>query len=131
MLAEKESANGQTIAPAPLPTLDPINDRVVVQADIVSEMTKGGVVRPDHVVGRRCSRFGTVVAVGPGALRIFPHANEDESGKWQEIDRLPMRCKVGDRVILPPRCDNVFMDPDDIGSQLMILPEGELLAIIK
>src|SRR5208283_2360768 len=68
-----ESGNHQIAPSTPYvpPSLEPINDRIVVQADIVPELTKGGLALPNDAVGRRLSRYGTVLAVGPGALRVF------------------------------------------------------------
>jgi co-chaperonin GroES (HSP10) len=110
----------------PLPPIEPINDRVVVQSDIIPELTKGGIAMPNSAVGRRASRIGTVVAVGPGALRVF---TGDVAGT--SAIRFPMQTKVGDRVIVPAHGDIVAMDPDDITSELMIVPEGQLLAILR
>jgi len=100
------------------PEMTPIADRVVVQSDVLPELTKGGIALPNSVVGKRASRMGTVIAVGPGAQRLLQEG------------RGPMQCKVGDRVILPQTLDRVQMDLDDEQSELVILPESHLMAIL-
>ena len=105
-------------APYTPPAIQPIGDRVVVQADVLPELTKGGIALPNSVVGKRASRMGTVVAVGPGQQRLL-------------TDGLTtMQCKVGDRVIIPQTMDRVQMDLDDEQSELVMLPESHLLAIL-
>ncbi len=108
------------------PAITPIGDRVVIQADVLPELTKGGIALPNSVVGKRASRMGTVVAVGPGQLRFTPVYTAE--GKL--VERAPMQCKVGDRVIIPQTMDRVQMDLDDEQSELVILPENHLLAIL-
>ena len=117
-------------APYTPPPLDPIGDRVVVQADLVPEVTKGGIALPNAYVGRRAGRFGTVVAVGPGQRRRNPLwiADGNGQGKWSDV--FPMQCKIGDRVIVPQTMDRVQMDLDVVDSELLIVPEGQLMAIM-
>ncbi len=100
------------------PALTPIDDRVVVQADLIPELTKGGIALPNQFVGKRASRMGTVIAVGPGARNVF------------QGGRCEMTVKVGDRVILPHTMDRVQMDLDDAASELVVLPEAALLAVL-
>ncbi len=117
------------------PALEPINDRVVVQADVIPELTKGGLALPNNAVGRRLSRYGTVLAVGPGLLRVFREMRfTAQDGKEVHVDcgeRFPMQAKVGDRVILPAQAERMTMDPDDRESELVILQESQLLAILR
>ena len=118
------------------PPIEPINDRVVVQADVIPELTKGGLALPNDAVGRRLSRYGTVIAVGPGAMRIFPLTDPDRPRPGHPdlpaLDtRFPMQTKVGDRVILPAAAERMTMDPDDRESELVILQESQLLAILR
>ncbi len=107
------------------PALIPIGDRVVVQADLVPEVTRGGIALPNAYVGKRAGRFGTVIAVGPGQRRLMPRWAE---GGWS--DTYPMQCKPGDRVIIPQTIDRVLMDVYQPDSELVMLPENQLLAIM-
>jgi co-chaperonin GroES (HSP10) len=115
----------ETKTPYTPPPIRPIGDRVVVQADVVPELTKGGIALPNAVVGKRASRMGTVIAIGPGQLRVFPDTSVGGTG-----DRFPMTCKVGDRVIVPSAVDQVLMDVDVKDSELMIISESQILAIL-
>ena len=129
------SENHKPTTPYAPPAIEPINDRVVVQPDVVPEVTKGGIALPNNAVGRRLSRFGTVLAVGPGLLRVFREMRfTGQDGKDLRVDcgeRFPMQTKVGDRVILPAMAERMTMDPDDKESELVICSESQLLGIVK
>jgi len=112
------------------PALIPIGDRVAIQADVLPELTKGGIALPNSVVGKRAGRMGTVVAVGPGSRRITPLWEVDATGQGKYSDLIPMQCKVGDRVIIPQTMDRVQLDMDDEQSEVIILPESQLMAIM-
>jgi co-chaperonin GroES (HSP10) len=130
-----ENSKPEAKPPYTPPPIEPINDRIVVQADVIPELTKGGLALPNDAVGRRLSRYGTVLAVGPGALRVFREMRfTAQDGKDIRVDcgeRFPMQCKVGDRVILPTHAERMTMDPDDRESELIILQESQLLAILR
>lgn len=107
-----------------LPPVEPISDRVVVRRDTADAITKGGIALPAASQG--FARLGTVIAVGPGALRVFT----GEAAGTRET-RFPMQCKVGDRVILPAMCEAIKLDPWDDASEVAICQEGALLAILR
>ena len=118
-------------------TLEPILDRVVIKRDLAPEKTAGGVVLADNA--QRLPHMGTVIAVGPGQLRITPTDNytfdddDDDSDAvvQRSDDRYPMQCKVGDRVLLPPSVFEIKLDPDDPQSKIVICQESTLLAILR
>ena len=49
-----------------MPTLNPLNDRIVVKQLEAEETTKSGIVLPD--AAKEKPTRGTIVAVGPGKL---------------------------------------------------------------
>jgi len=112
------------------PAIQPIGDRIVVQIDLLPEITKGGIALPNNVVGKRASRIGTVVAVGPGQLRPEPFWISGDDGMAHPSDRYAMQTRVGDCVVLPQWVDRVQMDLDDEQSELAYLSESDLLAIL-
>jgi len=64
--------------------IQPLGDRIVVQAKSQEEVTRGGIVLPDTAKEKPLQ--GVVVAVGPGAV--------SEKG-----ERLPMDVKPGQTVL--------------------------------
>ena len=116
--------------------IEPINDRVVVRRDVAAKMTKGGIALPDK--SQNDKRIGTVIAVGPGALRLFPldhstvgtNMKTGEKAVLRPADRFPMQCKVGDRVLLHSG-DSIELDEDDPSSEVVICQESQLLAILR
>lgn len=62
----------------------PLVDRVVVRPDDPEKMTPGGLYIPDNA--QKKSKFGTVLAVGPGPLT--------NDGR-----RVPLGIEEGDRVL--------------------------------
>ena len=105
--------------------MEPIANRVVVRRDKPAEATKSGITLPD--IAQEHPLFGTVLAVGPGALRAIP-----ENG----CSRHPMQCKVGDRVLLPPNQFDIFLDANGTPSErkasgVVIVAEEQLLAIFR
>ena len=105
--------------------LEPIGDRVVVQRARTEAKSAGGIYFPDG--SHPTPRIGTVVAVGPGALRLLSPTDASEA---HEV-RLPMQCKVGDRVLLPGGAEIVLLDPADKTSEVVVCPESQLLAIFR
>lgn len=93
--------------------LQPLNDRVIVQAVEQEEKTAGGIVLPDTAKER--PQQAKVVAVGPGRV--------NDEGK-----RLEMTVKVGDQVIFAKYAGTeVVVD----GEEYLILSENDILAIVR
>lgn len=65
-------------------SIEPLEDRVVIQTQDAEKTTSSGLVIPD--TAKEKPQQGTVVAVGPGRI--------DDSG-----NRVPMDVAVGDTVI--------------------------------
>lgn len=102
----------------------PIGDRVVVQRDKAKAETAGGLALPDH--SRENPRFGTIIAIGPGALRPMP----DDKQEGALRDRFPLQAKVGDRVLLPYMGEAILLDASKPESEVVVCQEGQLLAIL-
>jgi chaperonin GroES len=108
--------------------IEPIGDRVVVRRDKAASMTAGGIVLPDGAVPN--PKFGTIIAIGPGALRAFSKPSDDAID-LKDGDRFPMQCRVGDRVILPMGAEILRLDPDDEASEVVVCGENQILAIVR
>lgn len=69
----------------------PLDDKILVLADVHAEMTSGAVQLPAEYVERQtlAAEHGTVIAVGPAAFRW----NDDGTRQW--VGRIPAS---GDRV---------------------------------
>ena len=93
--------------------LKPLGDRVVVKPVEAEEVTKSGIVIPDTARKER-PQEGEVVAVGEGRL--------DEKGK-----PIPMRVKVGDRVIHSKYGGSEIKIDEE---EYLILREEDILAIV-
>lgn len=104
-----------------LPVFEPIGNQVVIQRAKAAGITKGGIALPDAV--RETEQIGTIIAVGPGALR--------SNRLPEEPDRYPMQAKVGDKVLMPPGVPIIKLDQDDLNTEVCICPEHALLAIIR
>ena len=94
--------------------IQPLEDRLVVEAIDESTTTNSGIVLPD-TAGKEKPQKGKVVAVGEG--KISP-----------EGKKIPMSVKVGDTVIFRK------YGPDEIkleGKDVLILSENDVLAIVK
>ena len=90
----------------------PLADRVVVKAMEEAEQMRGGLYIPD--TAKEKPQQGEVIAVGPGRT---------EDGK-----RVPMEVKTGDKVLYGKYSGTeVTID----GTQLLILRESDILAIVK
>lgn len=93
--------------------IQPLSDRVVVQALAEAEQTKGGLYIPD--TAKEKPQQGEIVAVGPGKL-------SDEGA------RLTPDVKVGDRVLYGKYSGTeVTVD----GDEFLILRESDILAVLK
>ena len=91
-------------------TLNPLDDRVVVQPLEAEETTAGGIVLPDSAQEK--PQRGRVVAVGPGRLL--------ESG-----DRCAVSVVEGDEVLFG-KYGGTDIEVD--GAEVKILREGDILA---
>lgn len=92
--------------------LNPLDDRVVVQALEAEEMTAGGIVLPD--AAKEKPQRGKVVAVGPGRLL--------DSG-----ERCTVTVVVGDEVLFGKYGGT---DIEVEGEEVKILRESDILAKI-
>lgn len=93
--------------------IQPLADRVVVQALAEAEQTRGGLYIPD--TAKEKPQQGEIVAVGPGKL-------SDEGA------RLAPDVKVGDRVLYGKYSGTeVTVD----GDEFLILRETDILAVLK
>ncbi len=93
--------------------IQPMADRVVVEALEETEEMRGGLYIPD--TAKEKPQQGTVIAVGPGRIS-------------DEGERLPMEVKAGDRVLYGKYAGTeVTVD----GHEYLIIKEGDVLAILK
>jgi chaperonin GroES len=94
-------------------SLKPLGNRVVVEPLEQEEMTAGGIVLPE--TAKEKPQKGKVLSIGPG--------DRDEDGK-----RIPMDVSVGDTVLFAKYSGTeIKLD----GKKLLILREGDLLAIVQ
>ena len=93
--------------------IQPLSDRLVVKANEDTEEMRGGLYIPD--TAKEKPQQGTVLAVGPGRIT-------DEGAK------LPMDIKEGD-TILYGKYSGTEVTVD--GDELLIIREGDVLAIVK
>jgi chaperonin GroES len=92
--------------------LNPLADRVVVQAAEAEEKTKGGIILPDTAKEKPVE--GTIVAAGPGKVT--------ENGEL-----VKMTVKVGDKVLYGKYSGTeVTID----STEYLIMRESDIFAII-
>ena len=94
--------------------LQPLEDRIVVQANEGDQTTASGLVIPD--TAKEKPQEGTVVAVGPGRW------NEDGDG------RIALDVKVGD-VVIYSKYGGTEVKVD--GEEYLILSARDVLAILN
>jgi chaperonin GroES len=93
--------------------VQPMADRVVIEALEETEEMRGGLYIPD--TAKEKPQQGKIVAVGPGRL------NDDG-------ERIPMEVKEGDRVLYGKYAGTeVTVD----GQELLIIKESDVLAILE
>ena len=92
--------------------LQPLGDRLIVEALEEEETTASGIVLPDTAKER--PQEGTVVAVGPGA--------------FEDGQRVPMDVSTGDKVIYS-KYGGTEVKID--GTEYLILSARDVLAIRK
>lgn len=91
-------------------TLQPLDDRLIVEIEAAEEKTAGGIVLPE--TAKEKPQKGTVLAVGSGKML--------ENG-----ERVAMIIQKGDRIIFGKYAgSDVKID----GKEYKILREGEVLA---
>ncbi len=93
--------------------IQPMADRVVVEALEETEEMRGGLYIPD--TAKEKPQQGTVIAVGPGRIS-------------DEGERLPMEVKAGDRVLYGKYAGTEVTVG---GHEYLIIKEGDVLAILK
>lgn len=92
--------------------VNPLADRVVIRALEETEQMRGGLYIPD--TAKEKPQQGEIVAVGPG--------------RFEKDKRVPMDCKVGDKVLYGKYSGTeVTLDSET----LLILRESDVLAIIN
>jgi chaperonin GroES len=91
-------------------TLQPLDDRIVVEPTEAEEKTAGGILLPD--TAKQKPQMGKVVAAGPGKL--------DDNG-----NRVAMAVKIGDTVLYGKYSGS---DVEVNGQELKILRESDILA---
>jgi chaperonin GroES len=93
--------------------LRPLGSRLVVEPLEAEEVTAGGIVLPE--TAKEKPQRGKVLSTGPG--------DRDEDG-----DRIPMDVAVGDTVLYAKYAGTeIKVD----GKKLLILKEGDILAIVE
>lgn len=93
--------------------IQPLGDRVLVEAIEIGEQVKGGIVIPD--AAKEKPQEAKVVALGTGKV--------DDDGK-----RIPFDVKVGD-VVLTSKYGGTEVRYDD--QEYKILNSSDILAVIK
>ena len=93
-------------------TIQPLDDRIVIEVLEAEEKTAGGIVLPD--TAKEKPQRGKVVAVGPGKLR--------DSG-----DRTALSVKVGDEVLFGRYAGSEVKEG---GKEYKVMRESDILAKI-
>jgi len=93
-------------------TIQPLEDRVVVQTAEAEQTTASGLVIPD--TAKEKPQEGTVLAVGPGRI--------DDNG-----NRVPLDVKVGDKVLYSKYGGTEVKHG---GEDYLILSARDLLAVL-
>ena len=94
-------------------SIEPINDKVLVQPLEEADITAGGIVLPD--TAKEKPKQGTVVAAGPGRL-------------LDDGSRAEMKIKIGEKVIYASYAGtDIKLGTDDY----LIMSEEDILAVIE
>jgi chaperonin GroES len=96
-----------------MPTLNPLNDRVVVRQLEAEEVTKSGIVLPD--AAKEKPTRGEVIATGPGKA--------DDNGK-----RTAVSVKQGETVVYG-KYSGTEVEVD--GEKFVLLRESDLLGVLE
>ena len=94
--------------------LNPLGDRLVVEAIEQEDATASGILIPESA--KEKPQEGNVLAAGPGRL--------DDDGK-----RIAMEVKVGDRVLYAKYAGTEIKLEDN--KKILILKESDVLALIQ
>lgn len=94
-----------------MPTLTPINDRIVVKTFMADDKTTGGIILPDSAQHK--PQEAEVVAVGPGKTL--------SNGRMETLD-----VKIGDKVIYAKYGGTEIKVG---GKELVIIRQDDILAI--
>ena len=97
-----------------MPTLNPLNDRVVVRQLEAEETTKSGIVLPD--AAKEKPTRGKVVAVGPGKMN-------DDNAK-----RTPVAVREGETVVYG-KYSGTEVEIDH--EKFVLLRESDLLGVLE
>ena len=92
-------------------SITPLHDRVIVKPAAAEEKSAGGIIIPDTAKEKPVE--GQVVAIGEGEMK-------------KDGGLLPMKVKVGDRVLFGKWAGTELSDPDYV-----IMKESDILAIVK
>ena len=92
--------------------LQPLGDRLIVEALEEEETTSSGIVLPD--TAKEKPQEGTILAVGPGGF--------DNDGK-----RIAMDVSVGQKVLYGKYAGTEFKLDDD---ELLIVSQKDILAVV-
>jgi chaperonin GroES len=95
-----------------MPSIRPLNDKVLIERTEASQKTAGGILLPD--TAKEKPTEGRVVAVGTGKVT--------DEGK-----RIPLGVKEGDRILFGSYSGTTVKEQ---GKEFLILDEGEILAIV-
>ena len=108
----------------------PLGDRIVVKAEPIEEITKGGIILSETSDATKSPTTGVVIAVGPGRYSNGPNViteaiNTKVHNKQQP---LPMSVKVNDVVMWTKFAgSNITIE----GIDCIIMHESDLIGIIK
>jgi len=105
------------------PKVTPIKDQVVVRQDAPKERLASGLYLPDTLSRELQEDFGTVLAVGPGA--IAPGGA-----------RIPIDVRPGDRVLFQRRPESALVPDEREGGRpewlgILMLRASDILAVIE
>jgi chaperonin GroES len=95
-----------------MPSIKPLNDKVLIERLEAVDKTAGGILLPD--TAKEKPTEGRIVAAGDGRL--------DDQGK-----RVPLSVKSGDRVLFSAYAGTQVKEG---GKEYLILEESEVLAVL-
>jgi chaperonin GroES len=95
-----------------MPSIKPLNDKVLIERLEAVDKTAGGILLPDSAKEKPTE--GRIVAAGEGRM--------DDQGK-----RVPLSVKAGDKVLFSAYAGTQIKDS---GKEYLILEESEVLAIL-
>jgi chaperonin GroES len=95
-----------------MPSIKPLNDKILVERTEAREKTAGGILLPD--TAKEKPTEGRVVAVGQGRVT-------------DDGVRVPPTVKAGDRILFGSYAGTAVKDQ---GKEYLILDENEVLAVV-